>query len=335
MLGEVTSAIGDAGGSVERDRHREGRRAASSCATSPSTPAARSTGTRSSAAVRDVEGVELLDVTDRTFNMHEGGKIEQRQQASAEEPRRPLDGLHAGRRAGLPGDPRGPRARVPLHDQAQLRRRRLRRLGRARPRRHRPARRDAGDGGQGDAAEGVRRRRRVPDLPRHERPGRDRRDREGDRARLRRHQPRGHLLAALLRDRGPPQGGARHPRLPRRPARHGRGRDGGALQRAEDHRQAPRGPARGDGRPRRSRDRGHAHAAPGRRARDHRLRHARRDLRRARRLGRDASAEALVCRAARTPSAARGGPGDVARRRGPVHRPLRARRDRGARAASA
>ena len=29
------------------------------------------------AAVRDVDGVTLLDVTDRTFNMHEGGKIEQ------------------------------------------------------------------------------------------------------------------------------------------------------------------------------------------------------------------------------------------------------------------
>ena len=41
-----------------------------------------------------------------------------------------------------------------------------------------PRGRDAGDGGQGDAVQGVRRRRRLPDLPRHEGPGRDRRDRE-------------------------------------------------------------------------------------------------------------------------------------------------------------
>ena len=37
---------------------------------------------------------------------------------------------------------------------------------------------------------------------------------------LRRHQPRGHLGPALLRDRGAAQGRARHPGLPRRPARH-------------------------------------------------------------------------------------------------------------------
>ena len=77
--------------------------------------------------------------------------------------------------------------------------------------------------------------------------------READGADLRRHQPRGHLGAALLRDRGAPQGGARHPRLPRRPARHRGGDDGGALQRAEDRRQEPRGPAGAGRRPRRRR----------------------------------------------------------------------------------
>ncbi len=279
-LGDVTSAIGDAGGSVSAIDivKAEGGKLVRDI-----TIDARSQEhwDQILAAVRDVEDVDLLDVTDRTFNMHEGGKIEQLNK----HPLKNRDDLSMaytpGRRARLPGHPRGPRARVPLHAEAKLRRRRLRRLRRARPGRHRPPRRDAGDGGQGDAAEGVRRRRRVPDLPRHEGPGRDRRDREGDRSRLWRHQPRGHLIAALLRDRGSPQGGARHSRVPRRPARDGRGRDGGALQRAEDHRQAPRGPARGDGRPRRSRDRGHAHAAPGGRARDHRMRHARRDLRRA------------------------------------------------------
>ena len=47
-------------------------------------------------------------------------------------------------------------------------------------------------------------------------------DLQGDRARVRRHQPRGHLGSALLRDRAAAAGRARHPRLPRRPARHGR-----------------------------------------------------------------------------------------------------------------
>ena len=44
-------------------------------------------------------------------------------------------------------------------------------------------------------------------------------------AHVRRHQPRGHLLAALLRDRAAADRGAGHPGLPRRPARH---RDRGA-----------------------------------------------------------------------------------------------------------
>ena len=45
---------------------------------------------------------------------------------------------------------------------------------------------------------------------------------QGHRARLRRHQPRGHLRAALLRDRAAAARRARHPGLPRRPARHRR-----------------------------------------------------------------------------------------------------------------
>ena len=44
------------------------------------------------------------------------------------------------------------------------------------------------------------------------------------------------------------QGGARHPGLPRRPARHRGGDDGGAVQRAEDRRQADRGAERADDR---------------------------------------------------------------------------------------
>ena len=82
--------------------------------------------------------------------------------------RRPLDGVHAGRRPDLHRDRRGPRRRLEPHDEAELRRRRQRRHRRARPRRHRAGGRDARDGGQGGALQGVRRRRRLADLPRDE-----------------------------------------------------------------------------------------------------------------------------------------------------------------------
>ena len=102
----------------------------------------------------------------------------------AADPRRPLDGLHAGRRARLPGD------RTTTRDKAfqyTIKRNTVAvvsdgtavlGLGDIGPRGG-----DAGDGGQGDAVQGVRRRRRLPDLPRHQGPRRDRRDRQGDRAR--------------------------------------------------------------------------------------------------------------------------------------------------------
>ena len=89
------------------------------------------------------------------------------------------------------------------------------------PRRHRPGRRDAGHGGQGRAVQAVRRHRRLADLPGHPGRRRDRAHRRAHRPRLRRHQPRGHRRAALLRDRGPAAREARHPGLPRRPARDG------------------------------------------------------------------------------------------------------------------
>ena len=53
-------------------------------------------------------------------------------------------------------------------------------------------------------------------------------------------QPRGHLGAAVLRDRGRPQAAPGHPRLPRRPARHGGGGAGGAAATRSAHRPALR-----------------------------------------------------------------------------------------------
>ena len=124
-------------------------------------------------------------------------------EGAGQDARRPLDGLHARRRADLPWPSHDDRdsawnltikqntVAVVSDGTAVLG---LGDIG-ARGR-------DARDGGQGAAVQGVRRRRRLAALPRHEGHRRDRRDREGDRARLRRHQPRGHLGAALLRDRG-------------------------------------------------------------------------------------------------------------------------------------
>ena len=56
---------------------------------------------RSSRRSGRVTGVEVEHVSDRTFLLHLGGKLEVRREGAAEDPRRPLDGLHAGRRAGL------------------------------------------------------------------------------------------------------------------------------------------------------------------------------------------------------------------------------------------
>ena len=51
-------------------------------------------------AVDAVDGVEVYKVSDRTFLLHIGGKIEVTLQGPAEEPRRPVDGLHARASAG-------------------------------------------------------------------------------------------------------------------------------------------------------------------------------------------------------------------------------------------
>ena len=143
---------------------------------------------------------------DPVFDLHVGGKMEIRSTVA-------LNGRDELSLAYTPGVARvceaiaaDPVADPALHLGAQHRRGRHRRHRGARARRHRPGRGDAGDGGQGGAVQAVRRRRRDPDLPGHHRRRGDHRDRRAAGAELRRHQPRGHLRAALLRDRGPAQG---------------------------------------------------------------------------------------------------------------------------------
>ena len=122
-------------------------------------------------------------------------------QGPAAHPRRPLDGLHARSGTGQPGAARAPRGRPPPDREGQQRRGRHRRVRGAGAGQHRTRRGAAGDGGQGRAVQAVRRHRRVADLPGHPGHRPHRRRRRGDRAGLRRDQPRGHRGAALLRDR--------------------------------------------------------------------------------------------------------------------------------------
>ena len=149
-------------------------------------------------AVRKIDGVTVESVLDRTFQMHQGGKIQVNGECPGEDARRPLDGLHAGCCAHLYRHPPRRRASMVADRQGQHDRRGLRRDGGARPRRHRPRGGDAGDGGQGDAVQGIRGRGRVSAVPGHHRRRRDRRHRPGACAHVRRHQPRGHRRAALL-----------------------------------------------------------------------------------------------------------------------------------------
>ena len=155
-------------------------------------------------AVRGLPDIVVHSVSDRTFLLHVGGKIEVRSRV----PVKTRDDLSMaytpGVGARLPGDPREPRERVGADHQAQHGRGRVGRHRGARARRHRPRRGDAGHGGQGAALQGVRGSRRVPAVPGHQGRRRDRPHRQGRRAGLRRHQPRGHLCAALLRDRAAP-----------------------------------------------------------------------------------------------------------------------------------
>ena len=152
-------------------------------------------------AIRRVDGIDVdarlrPDVPGAPRRQDRG-----RPQGAAEDARRPLDGLYARRRPSLPGDRRRPGQGMDADDEGPHGRRRHRRLCGARARRHRPRGGVARDGGEGHALQGIRRGRRVPDLPGDPRRRRDRRRGLRHRSRLRRHQPRGHLGAALLRNR--------------------------------------------------------------------------------------------------------------------------------------
>ena len=105
MLGRVATAIGEAGGSISsvdlvtiehghtlRDITIE--------------TAGEEHATKIGQAVDTIDGARTVDITDRTFQMHVGGKIEQRNKLPVSDARRPEHGLHARRGARLHGDRR-------------------------------------------------------------------------------------------------------------------------------------------------------------------------------------------------------------------------------------
>ena len=109
MLGEVTSAIGEAGGSVgaiDIVKATRGKLVRDITVDA----ASQDHWTLIIEGVRQIEGVELLDVTDRTFNMHKGGKI-------AQENKHPLKNRDDLSMAYTPGVARVCRA---IHDEPDL-----------------------------------------------------------------------------------------------------------------------------------------------------------------------------------------------------------------------
>ena len=170
-LGKLTAQIAEAGGALQSvdlvpGAGREGKRVREFTIDANS-PEHWEQILRSIGSTR---GAKVLGFTDRTFEMHKKGKIEQHNKY----PLKTRDDLSM---AYTPGVARvceyiaeDKLQGVRLHDQGEHGRGRLRRLRRARSRRHRPRGGDAGDGGQGDAVQGVRPGRRLPDLPRDQRP---------------------------------------------------------------------------------------------------------------------------------------------------------------------
>ena len=133
--------------------------------------------------VRGIEGVEVHKVSDRTFLLHLGGKIE----VTSKVPLRTRDDLSMAYTPGVGRVSQAlseqPRGRPPPDDQGQHRRSGHRRQRRPGARQHRPGCRAAGDGGQSRAVQAVRRHRRLADLPGQPGHRRDRAGRRDDRAR--------------------------------------------------------------------------------------------------------------------------------------------------------
>ena len=271
MLGQVASAIGKAGGIIgavdliEVSEDKLLRDITVDAADQEQWEAI-------TAAIDAVEGVRVVDTTDRTFLLHVGGKIEQRNK----QPLKTRDDLSM---AYTPGVARVCMAIAEDRDKAfqyTIKRNTVAVVSDG------TAVLGLGDIGP-EAAMPVMEGKAMlfkefagvdafPICLDTKDPDEIVETVRAHRAGLRRHQPRGHLRPALLRDRGPPQGAARHPGLPRRPARHRGRRPRGAAQRVHAHRARAGRPARAGHRPGRRRGRGDQDPHGGRRARHRRRR---------------------------------------------------------------
>jgi malate dehydrogenase (oxaloacetate-decarboxylating) len=156
------------------------------------------------AAVRAGGSADVVRVSDRTFLAHLGGKLEIRPRL----PLKPRDDLSM---AYTPGVARVSRAIAEEPDDVwnlTIKRNTVAvvsdgsavlGLGNIGPEAALPVME-----GKAVLFKEFRERRRVPALPRDAGSGRDRARRAGDRTRVRRHQPRGHLCPTLLRHRATP-----------------------------------------------------------------------------------------------------------------------------------
>ncbi len=154
---------------------------------------------------------------------------------------RPVARLFAGRRGAGARHRRGREQGLRLHRQGQFRRRHHQRHRHPRPRQPRRAGGQAGDGRQGGAVQALRRHRFHRSRSVVRGPRRDHQLRQAARQRLGRHQPRGHQGAGVLHHRAAAARAARHPGVPRRPARHRHHRGRRPAQRARSHRPQDRG----------------------------------------------------------------------------------------------
>ena len=121
----------------------------------------------------------------------------------------------------LPGDQGQPGERIRIHRQGQSHGRHLQRYRRSRTGRHRSTGRQARHGRKGTAVQDIRRTGLLRHRAGREGSGKIHRRSQGHLPHLRGHKPRGHQGPRVLRDRAQAQGGVRHPRHARRPARHG------------------------------------------------------------------------------------------------------------------
>ena len=107
---ELARAIGDAGGSlgaIDLVRVEQGKKVRDVTVDAASADHIE----QIVAAVHALPGVEVEHVSDRTFLLHLGGKIEMVSKSPLKTQRRPLDGLHARRGASVHRDRRGRLAR--------------------------------------------------------------------------------------------------------------------------------------------------------------------------------------------------------------------------------